>query len=154
MIVRVTGLPDGWVLKSVRYDGRDITYVPTDFGSGPSPGRLQLIVTDRVAQPTVRVLDDEGRAITSCHVIAIPADPARWRLGSVTASPAPGGRRTLGPMLPGEYILAAIPRDEGAILFNDSTRVDALAAIGSRVTLAEGDSRTFDLRLVSLPPKQ
>jgi hypothetical protein len=60
----------------------------------------------------------------------------------------------LSPMLPGEYIVAAIPRDESVILSNDRTRMDALAAIGSRVTLVEGDSRTFDVRLVSLPPKQ
>ena len=133
MIVRLTGLPDGWVLKSVAYDGRDITYVPTDFGSGSSPGRLELVVTNRIAQPMVRVFDEEGRTITSCHVIAVPADPARWRvaLGTVTASPAPGGVMKLGPMLPGEYIVAAIPRDEGVILFNDRTRVDSLVAIGS-----------------------
>jgi len=156
MIVRITGLPDGWVLKSVRYDGRDITYVPTEFGSGPSRGRLELIVTNRVAQPKVRVLDEEGRTIASCHVIAVPADPAQWRLalGFVMVSPEPGGLMKLGPMLPGEYIVAAIPRDEADILFIDRTRVDALAAIGNRVTLAEGDSRTFDVRLVSVPPKQ
>ena len=156
MIVRITGLPDGWVLKSVLHDGRDITYVPTEFGSTPSPLRLELVLTNRVAQPAVRVLDDEGRTITSCHVIAVPADPARWRiaLGFVTVSPQPGGLMKLGPMLPGEYIVAAIPRDQAHILFSDLTRVDALAAIGSRVTLAEGDSRTFDLRLVNLPPRQ
>jgi hypothetical protein len=156
MIVRITGLPDGWVLKSVLYDGRDVTYVPTEFGSGPSPGRLELIVTNRVARPLARVFDEEGRMITSCHVVAVPADPARWRLalGFVTVSPEPGGLMKLGPMLPGEYIVAAIPRDEAHILFADRSRVDTLAAIGSRVTLAEGDSRTLDLRLASLPAKQ
>lgn len=156
MIVRMFGLPDGWVLKSVLYDGRDITYVPTEFGSGPSTGRLELILTNRVAQPTVRVLDDEGRTITSCHVIAVPADPAKWRLalGFVRVAPEPEGLMKLGPMLPGEYMLAAVPRDDADILFNDPTRLDSLAAIGTRVTLAVGDRRTFDLRLVNLPPKQ
>jgi len=156
MIVRVIGLPDGWVLKSVLYGRRDIMYVPTEFGSGPSPEPLELIVTNRVAEPMLRVVNEEGRAITSCQVIAIPADPARWRLalGFAAATPAPGGLMRLGPMLPGEYIVAAIPLDEGAVLFNDPTRVDALAAIGRRVTLAEGDHRTLDVRLVSLPSKQ
>jgi hypothetical protein len=156
MLVRLTRLPDGWILKSVKYDGRDITYVPTEFGSGSSAGSLELVVTNRVAEPRVRVLDQEGRTITSCQVIAVPADPARWSvtLGAVTATPAPGGLMKLSPMLPGEYIVAAIPRDESVILSNDRTRMDALAAIGSRVTLVEGDSRTFDVRLVSLPPKQ
>jgi hypothetical protein len=155
-VIRMTGLPDGWALRSVRYGERDITDVPTEFGTGWPAGRLELIVTNRVAQPAVRVLDEEGRPITSCHVVVIPADPARWRvaLGSIAATPGPGGLMKLGPVQPGEYIVAAIPRDESAILFNDRTRVDALAAIGSRVTLAEGDRRTFDVRLVSLPPKQ
>jgi hypothetical protein len=155
-VIRMTGLPDGWVLRSVRYGERDITDVPTEFGTGSPAGRLELIVTNRVAEPAVRVLDEEGRTITSCHVVAIPADPARWRvaLGWIAATPGPGGLMKLGPVLPGEYIVAAIPRDESVILFNDRTRVDALAAIGSRVALAEGDSRTFDVRLVSLPPKQ
>lgn len=155
MIVRMYGLPDGWVLKSVLYDGRDITYVPTEFGSGTSPGPLELMLTNRVAQPTVRVLDGEDKPITSCHVIALPANPATWRLalGFVPSAPAPGDLIKLGPMLPGEYIVAAIPRDQVDLLFTDPTRVDALAALGTRVTLAEGDKRRFELRLVTLPAK-
>jgi hypothetical protein len=107
-----------------------------------------------VAQPFVRVIDEEGLTTTSCHVIAVPADPASWRvaLGSIAASPEPGGLMKLGPMLPGEYLLTAIPRTDARLLFSEPARIDTLAALSARVTIVEGDSRTFDLRLVRLPP--
>jgi protocatechuate 3,4-dioxygenase beta subunit len=155
-IVRITGLPDGWALKSVLYNGRDITYVPTEFGSGPTPGRLELILTNRVAQPTLRVVDHEGKTITSCHLIMMPADPATWRTGGglVPVTREPDGLMKLASMLPGEYIVAAVPLHEGPSLLEDPARIDSIAPIGTRETLTAGDRRTFDVRLVNLPAKQ
>jgi len=152
VVVGIQGLPDGWALSSVRYEGRDITHVPTDFGSGPSPGRLAIIVTSRVAHPSVRVTDEDGTPVISYHVLALPADPSR-RLGLVTipGSPSHDSVLKLGAMLPGEYFLAALPMAEYLRLMRDRTRIDAVASVGTRVTLAERDDRTFDLRLITLP---
>lgn len=152
--VGIHGLPDGWVLKFVRHDGRDITHVATDFGSGASPSRLEIVLTNRVAQPSIRVTDDHGVPAMSFHVVAVPADPSRWKLalGGIPGTPTPDGVMKLGAMLPGEYVLAALPAYEFFTLMRDPARLDGLAAIGTRVSLTDSDDRTFELQLSTLPP--
>ena len=75
----VTGLPDGWVVKSIRNDGEDITGVPTIFGGGAKPGSLEIVATNRVATPAVRVTDERGDPVSSCHVVLFSVNPSRWR---------------------------------------------------------------------------
>jgi len=58
---------------------------------------------------------------------------------------------TLGPMLPGDYFVAALSRDDWLWLLRDGGRIDAIASVGTRVTLAEGTTRKLELRLVTLP---
>jgi hypothetical protein len=57
LTIVVTGMPDGWVVKSVRLDGQDITGLPTNFADNTKPGLLEILVTSRVARPAVRVTD-------------------------------------------------------------------------------------------------
>jgi hypothetical protein len=153
LIVRISGLPDGWILKSVRFDGRDVTYVPTDFGARSGPSRLDITVTKRVAGALVRVLDEQGEAASSFDVVAVPTDPSRQALPFVIvpATRAEGNPVTLGPMLPGDYFVAALSRDDWLWLLRNGGRIDAIGAVGTRVTLAEGETRKLELRIVTLP---
>jgi hypothetical protein len=155
LIVRILGLPDGWVLKSVQYAGRDVTHVATDFGGSREAARLHVIVTSRVAYASVRVLNDNALPISSASVIAVPADLARWELPTaiIPANRGEGDVMKLGPVLPGDYLVAALSRDDAGLLFTEHARVEALAKVATRVTLVEGDSRTLDLPLVSLPAR-
>ena len=154
LIVGVQGLPDGWVLKSVRYDGRDITDVATDFGMAPAERRIEILATRRVATPSVRVVDDLGHPATSYQVVLVPADPARWRgaLLSVPRDPSGEGGQKFGPILPGDYLVAAVSWGDYLVLMRDRARLDGLASVARRVTLAEGDSRTLELHITRLPP--
>jgi protocatechuate 3,4-dioxygenase beta subunit len=154
LIVGIHGLPDGWVLKSVRYDGRDITDVATDFGMASRERRLEILATRRVATPSVRVTDDLGHGATSYQVVLVPADPARWRGAhwSVTGEPSGDGVQKLGPTLPGDYLVAAISWDDYLVLMRDRARIDGLASVARRVTLVEGDSGTLELHITRLPP--
>lgn len=152
LLVTVQGLPDGWVTKSIRYEKRDITHVPTDFGSGPS-GKLEIVVTNRVARPSIRVTDKDGTPLSSYHLLALPADPSQWAAGPSMrfGRPTPDGVLTLGAMLPGKYLLVALPPTEALMLMDDRSRVSGLAAIATPVTLKEGDATTVHLRLQTLP---
>jgi protocatechuate 3,4-dioxygenase beta subunit len=153
LILRMMGLPDGWVLKSVLYDGRDVTNVPTDFGVRPESAQLEIILTNRAAQPLVRVLDEQGTPASSPYVVAVPTDPSRSALpfAIVTATRAEDDLMKLGPLLPGEYFVAALSRDDGLLLFSERVRLDTIATVGTRVMLTAGDTRTLDLRIVTLP---
>jgi hypothetical protein len=152
LIVMLYGLPDGWVQKSVRVGGRDITGLPTDFGSVSPQDQLEIVATNHAATPTAHVTDDQGQPVTSYQVLLIPPDPARWRSGSVTnmGTPSRDGVMKLGAKLPGEYLAAALSPDDYFLLMRDPARIESLAAVAQRVTLAEGD-QTLELRLIRLP---
>jgi hypothetical protein len=109
---------------------------------------LELVVTNRVARPSVRVVDDEGRPVTDYGLSVLPADPTRWN--------------GLNAIVPGDYLLAALSTDEYNLLvfdparFTDSRRkrIDDLVAASTRVTFVEGDDRTINLRMTALRQRQ
>ena len=154
-LIGIQGVPDGWVLKTIRYQDRDITHVPMNFAAGArSP--IQITLTNRIARPAVRVSDDQGVLLNGYGIVAVPADPATWQHGLTVVGemPAPDGVLKLGSWLPGDYVLAAIRNSDLVLLWRDRTRVTSLAAIGTRVTFQRDDARTIDLRVVSLPDKR
>jgi hypothetical protein len=152
--VVLRSLPDGWALKSVRYGERDITYTATDFGSAPA-GRLEVTMTNRVATPSTKAVDERGEDVPAAQVIAIPASPDRWQwtFARVPTTPPNGPFSKLGAMLPGDYFFAALKLEDFGIVLRDPSRLPSIAAIGTRVTLAAGESPRLTLRIVALPDK-
>jgi hypothetical protein len=154
LIVGMSGLPDGWLVRSVRFDGRDVTDQAVDFGAPAANRRLEIHVTNRVARPRVRVIDDDGHPVTTYQVVVIPADPAHsggTRFAQLD-TPSDEGVVPLEPTLPGEYLIAALPWEEVAVLFQERARLETLRLTARRITLAEGDDRLLELRLTRLPP--
>ena len=137
-IITVQGLPDGWKVKAVRHEGRDVTYAPTDFGA--SRGPIEVTVTNRLARPVVRVKDAEGQAVTDARVLAVPAaaKAAGMLFGTIDGRPSADGDIKLGPLPAGDYLLVALSLDESNLVFFDRGRFASLAAIGTLVTLKEG----------------
>jgi hypothetical protein len=150
----VRGLPDGWVLKSVHYGERDITDAPTDFTAAPT-ARLQLVVTDRVASPSVEVVNERGENVPAAHGMAMPADPARWTMANVRIPQLPptGAAARLGAMLPGKYLFVALSIDDYLVLMRNPSRLPSVAGLATSVTLEPGDTRVVTLRVVPLPDK-
>jgi hypothetical protein len=154
LVVGVSGLPDGWALKAVRVDDRDVTDIEIDLGDTGRPRRLEIVLTNRIANAAVRIVDEEGQPAPCCVAI-LPADPAKWRgaIWSTRSEPAPDGVVKLGPRTPGEYLIAALRQADIQTLWREEgRRLDALAAIATRVRLVDGDTRTFDIPLKALPP--
>jgi Carboxypeptidase regulatory-like domain len=149
----VTGLPDGWAVKSIRYDGEDVTNVPVTLGSGSGPGRVEIVATSRVAQPSVRVTDERGEPLSSFLVVLLSTDPAR-RKGSPASIPgwkAEDGVVSLGALLPGEYYVAALGLSDSGLFISDLARLEDYVSVATRVTFVERDDRTVNLRLTPLP---
>ena len=149
----VTGLPDGWVVKSIRNDGEDITGVPTIFEGGAKPGSLEIVATNRVATPAVRVTDERGDPVSSCHVVLFSVNPARWRtpVAQVPGPPTRDGVVTLGSTLPGTYLVAALTPADYFALMADGSRFEDLASVATRVSFDEKDARTHALQMTRLP---
>jgi hypothetical protein len=153
LVVTVQGQPDGWAVKEIRLAGRDITDVGTNFGVAPPDARLEVVLTSRVAAASVRVTDDHGDPVTFYRPVVLPVDPKRWKGGwwDVSGMPSTDGILKLGPRPAGEYLIAAISREEYFLLHGNPARVESLASIARRVTLVAGDNLTIDLRLTRLP---
>jgi hypothetical protein len=154
LAVGIQGLPDGWALEAVRYNGRDITDILTDFGADGS-GSLEIVLTDRVATLPVRVVDEQtGQPVSAYRLVVIPSDPARWKAASWSAPllRQDTGTVTVRPLVPGNYLIAALsPSDILAFLDGQHVRVNRLAETATPITVTEGNNPIVELRLVTLP---
>ena len=151
-VVGMTGLPRGWVLRAVRHAGRDITSMPVEFGAGAGAHPVEVVVTNRVARLTVRVLDERAKA-GAARAVLLSVDPVRTSVTYPTLSdrPVDGGEETFAAMLPGTYLLAAVSDVDVHALLVDRGRVEALAKAAVRVTLEEGEHRTIEVTRSPLP---
>jgi protocatechuate 3,4-dioxygenase beta subunit len=151
--VGLSGLPDGWVLKSVRHANRDITGLLTEFGPGSGSHAVEIAVTNRVALPAVHVVDEQGQPAAASRVVLFPVDPGQWKatFPGVSGSESEPGVLPLGPRLPGDYFLAALSWDDYRLLLFEPELIEALATVADRVTFGEGDRRTLEVRVRELP---
>jgi hypothetical protein len=155
-IVAVTGQPRGWVVKSVKYRGEDVTDLPVEFKTSTDPRALEVVLTRRVALVSGRALDDEGKPIEEGFVVLLPADAARRKAGRHLlkfATLKSDGAYSLGPVRAGEYIIAALGGTQILMLslsFDDGSteKVERIAAQGERILLVENDQRTMELRVL------
>jgi hypothetical protein len=105
-----TNVPRGWYVKSIRYAGKDIIDVPTEFKANDDPSRFEVVLSTRGASVTGRVLDERGKPVRGAQVVMIPADRSRWpRMFEfpIATSPAAGAYR-VGPQRAGDYFIVAI----------------------------------------------
>jgi Carboxypeptidase regulatory-like domain len=147
-VVRATGAVPGWTFKSATLGGRDISDTPLDLG-GEDVGNVVVTFTDRPTELSGTVRDSKGPDSTAT-VIVFPAQSALWeehgpsprRFRSARAGT--DGIYRLGSLPPGEYLVVGlrtgIPPDwmDGGFLKN-------VAALATRVTIADGDKKTQDL---------
>jgi hypothetical protein len=147
----VTGLPDGWAVKSMTWEGADITDRAVEFAPATS-GLLHVILTDRVARLRVRLSEPVGPPVSPALVLVAPADPARF-VGGLRAD----GKRTergeldFGVLAPGDYLVAAVPVDMRLLGSGGGTALEGLLRGAQRITLAEGDERVVEVLVSSLP---
>jgi len=151
-LVSIRNLPEGWALKEVRLDRRDITSLPADLWAGK---RLEIIVTNQVGKLSVRVLPGE-KGPSAFHLVLFPADPAKWRGGwqAIPGTSTRDGVVSLGARIAGEYLVAALPAEDVMTIARDPGRLAQLALVATRLAVSAGDTRTIDLPIVSLPPQR
>ncbi|HEY6357036.1 MAG TPA: carboxypeptidase-like regulatory domain-containing protein, partial [Vicinamibacterales bacterium] len=146
-LFRVSGLPDGWILRSVRLGGTDITDTPTTLGS-TSAAPLQLVVTPQTGSIGGTVLDVTGQAAAGSRVVVFSSDPRTWGARSrfiATGEVAATGRYLLHGLLPGTYLVAAVSDlPDGA--WEDPERLARLQPTAAAVAIAAGVTATLDWR--------
>jgi protocatechuate 3,4-dioxygenase beta subunit len=154
-LLDAVGAPEGWVLKSVRYAGAELTDAPAEFRPSPDPRHLQVTLTRRAAALAGRVVDGAGSPLPHARVFLLPAEPQRWarvaseamRVSDETGAFAFESRR------PGEYLAVAVSEEDAPEL-PEPEDLELLARLAERVTLLEGERRAVTLRLVSVPEER
>jgi hypothetical protein len=153
--LNVRGLPPGWVVKSIRYKGEDVTDAPAELTTDPRH-QIDIVLTSRVAIVTGTLTDDGGTLAPRATVYLLPADPKRAtdELSSYGfAAFSREGRFTTRGVRAGDYLIVAISSEQSTALQRERPTVERLAKHAERISLVENDRLTMSLRVVTLPER-
>jgi len=146
----VVNLPHGWYVKSVRYNGEDVSDVAVELKPQKSAA-LESVISTHGAVVSGRAIGNDDRAIKTAVAVLFPANPALWsRDEPTTASLRDDGEFRLGPRRPGAYLVAVLDSDKLLRDGGSPEILERIARIAEHVTLAENEQRTLDLRIVHL----
>lgn len=150
-LVRAGGATRDWSVKGIYLDGRDVTDVPLELGTGQTVTGVTIAFTDRITDLSGVVVDEANRPAREFTVIAFASDAALWRPQSRSvqaARPDQNGRYQLRGLPAGEYLLAAVAHVEQGEWF-DPAFLEPLRAGAVRILLNDGETKTTDLKLIT-----
>jgi hypothetical protein len=139
------GTPPRWTVRSSVVGGQDALDTPIDLRQSYSDAIITL--TDRLADLTGRL--DAGSAAADYTMILFSTHQAHWTAPSrrvLTARTASDSTYTFRNVPPGEYLLAAVDDVEQGE-WNDPAFLQRLSASAMKITIAEGEKKTQDVRV-------
>ena len=152
ILFRIGTLPQGWMLRSVLLDGRDITDTPLDVHGTEDISGLQVVVTDRVTEVGGTVAGEKGEPLQEYAVVVFAEDASRWVWPSrfiATARPDQAGAFKFSNLPPARYLVVALDYlEEGAS--DDPEFLESLRPKATRVTLGDGETVALQLKLTRL----
>ena len=148
-VLRVDRLPDGWTVKSIRANGRDITDTALEF-RGSESATVQVVLTNRISEVSGAVKAN-GQPVTSASVVLFPEDAAQWvfpsrrvrmvrvdQTGVFRAQSLPPGERYLAVAV--DYL------EQGE--FQDPLFLERMRGRATAFSLTDGENKNVDLTLV------
>jgi hypothetical protein len=148
-ILRVTGAPQGWTLRSAVFAGRDITETAVELKDESAAG-VFLSFTDRPTELSGTARDGSGNGDATASILVFPVEPTAWvdtgtqprRL--LQARTGRDGSFRLGGLPPGEYHVVAIA-GTAARSWQDPQYLDAVSRSATQVRIGEGETRAVTL---------
>jgi hypothetical protein len=140
-------------VEAIEWRGRDILAIPLEVESDKDVTGIVIRMSSKPTTITGSVRDASGGPATSGAVLAFPASPALWRnfglsaLLFKTGTIVGNGTYRLDRLVPGDYLLAAVP-DEDRAKWVDPDYLASIATSATRVRVTPGSSPTQDLRLI------
>lgn len=148
-VLRVDRLPDGWVVKSIRANGRDLTDSALEF-RGSEAATVQVVLTNRISEVSGTVKAN-GQPVTAASVVLFPEDAAQWvfpsrRVRMVRVDQTGIFRARALP--PGErYLAIAVDYLEQGE-FQDPAFLERMRGRATAFSLTDGENKNLDLTLV------
>jgi hypothetical protein len=144
-------VPDGWLVKSILHDGRDVTDSPLEMRNGETLTALQIVLTNRVGSVSGQLADEKGAPLADGTIIVFSTDPDKWSEDSRfvrSARPDQDGRYQIRGLPPGEYLAVAIEYVEEG-MWNDPEYLDSIRRYGQRITVGEGAEQIVALKMIA-----
>jgi hypothetical protein len=149
-IFRAANLPKGWILKSVKISGEDVTDKGVEFKPGDDVNGVEIELTNRPTAINGAVTNDGGQAQKDYTVVVFAEDPAKWAMPqnrwTSSSRPDQEGRFKFANLPPGAYLAIAVEYvAQGE--WSDPEWLARAAKRATRFTLDEGTTKTLDLKL-------
>lgn len=141
-------VPDGWTVKAIVHDGRDVTDVPLEKRSGEELSSVQVIVVNRSTTISGKLVDSKGEPLQDGTIIVFADDSAKWSEDSRwvrAVRPDQQGTYEIRGLPPGDYLAVAVEYVEDG-LWNDPEYLDSLRQSANKLTLADGQSQSIALK--------
>ena len=151
----VNGQTLSWYLKAVMLDGEDVTDSGIEFTPGRSYDGMQVILSQKTTDLSGLVSDDRGKPVLDATVVVFPANKDLWTYASRymrTARPDTNGRYSIKWLPPLEdYLIIAVQNLEQG-QGSDPDFLTRAIEEAKRLSLNEGETKAFDIRLSTLVP--
>jgi hypothetical protein len=144
--VEVQGLPEGWAVKAIMYDGEDVTDRPFDVSAS---GSMRVVLTNRLT--TLNGTIQSNSEIKDHTVVVFSEDATKWGFPSrfVRAVRADAnGRFHIQGLPPERYLAFALTYLEDGEE-QDRQLLERLRTRATPVTLGDGEQRTVQLEVMS-----
>ena len=139
-------LADGWAIRQIDHNGRDLTSQPFDT-MGQTLDGIAITLTNRFPVVSGTLRDDKGNAVVTGTTILFPDEPSMWAedLRAIrTARVDQSGIFTIKAVRPGDYLVVAVPTVTNN-QWNDPEYLESLREQAKRISLKEGEVKSIDL---------
>jgi hypothetical protein len=139
----------GWSMLSAVARGQDMLDFPIDIGPNDEIKEVVVTFTDATQEINGTLQDAAGRAAPDYTIVVFAAENRFWTTPSRrirSTRPGTDGRFAVTGLPPGEYRIAALV-DVAPGEVNDPAFLEQIVAASVKVTLAEGERKTQDLRI-------
>jgi len=132
-------------IKSLTWKGKDLLRELLEVGVETDIEGVEIVLSRLVAHFDIRVRNARGEPVRDVSLTLVPSDPARWirqetQLFETTDS---NGRCTIVGA-PGEYLVFILPAGVQSSTLQKK-EIEERAAEAQRVSLKQGERRTFEL---------
>ena len=148
LALRVSVQHPDWVVKAVRVGGLDITDTGIDLRGARDISGVEIQLTNR-PQEISGLVTDTGGLPQSGAVLVFPQEREHWIFDSrliTTARTERDGRYKVRTLPPGRYLAVVLDPSQVPGAMQDPDALESLRARATPFSLAEGESKTLDLR--------
>jgi len=143
-----------WVVKSVTFDGRDITDDGLTLISDGAVKGVDIVLTNRLQTISGAVTNQRGEVVTNVTVFLFSQDPDRWfpRPWAIPATvigrPDQNGRYSIRTRLqPGDYYAVAVDYLDENRRSGDRSYLEELSKQAVRFSIREEETKALDLKI-------